>query len=131
MKERGHACQSIARALAVALALAASGASGMTAPAGAADRCVVVNDKRLPAGSGGSAALCAAIDRAVIASGLSRSYTVRVVVGPRSLLTAEVTLSDGRILPPVTMAAMDRPIGPSTLERFGGAVANYIAEASR
>ena len=127
MKERSNGWHPIAFALAVA----ASSASGVTAPSVPAQRCVVQNDKRLPAGSGGGAVLCAAIEQAAIARGLGETYTVRVVVGPRSLLTAEVTLLDGRTLPPVSMAKMDRPIGRSTLERFGDAVANHIAGASR
>ena len=126
MKGRSHAWHSTA----FALALVASSACGMTAPV-PADRCIVQNDKRLPVDSGGGAALCAAIEQAAIARELSGAYTVRIVVGPRSLLTAEVTLSDGRTLPPVTMAEMDRPIGKSTLKRFGEAVANHIAGARR
>ena len=124
-----HAAHSLG--IAVALAFAATTVSAMTSPAGSAARCEVSNADKLPAASGGGAALCAAIERAVASRGLGRTFLVRVVVGKRSKLTANITLADGRILPSLHMAQMDRPIGRTTLEQFGGAVADQIASAMR
>ena len=129
MKELSHACRSTAVAL--ALAMAGSGAFGMTGPAAPSERCEVTNGGKLPAASGGSAALCAAIQQAAEARGKHGTFTVRVSVGPRSSLTAFVTLSDGRSLPPLHMAIMDRAIGKTALERFGAAVVDHVAGATR
>jgi hypothetical protein len=124
-----HACRSTAVAL--ALAMAGSGAFGMTAPAAPSERCKVTNGGKLPAASGGSDALCDAIQQAAKAQGRHEAFTVRVTVGPRSRLTAHVTLLDGRSLPPLHMASMDRAIGKTTFERFGAAIADHVAAATR
>ena len=129
MKELSHACRSTAVAL--ALAMAGSGALGMTVPAASSGPCQVTNGAKLPAASGGSDALCAAIQRAAEARGSDGTFTVRVNVGPRSRLTAYVTLADGRSLPPLHMASMDRAIGKTTLERFGAAIVDHVAGAAR
>jgi hypothetical protein len=129
VKELSHACRSTAVAL--ALAMPSSGALGMTAPAAPSEQCQVTNGAKLPAASGGSAALCAAIQQAAEARGKHGTFTVRVSVGPRSRLTAYVTLADGRSLPPLHLASMDRAIGKATLERFGAAVADHVAGATR
>jgi len=128
MKELPHACRSAA--VAVALAVAGSSAFGMTPPAAAHGRCYVSNGAKLPAASGGSVALCAAIERAAESLG-KQAFTIRVDVGPRSMLTAYITLKDGRRLSPLRMAVMDSAIGKATLERFGAAVANHVAGATR
>jgi len=129
VKELSHACRSTAVAL--ALAVAGSGALGMTASAAPSEQCQVTNGAKLPAASGRSGALCAAIQQAAEARGKHGTFTVRVSVGPRSRLTAYVTLADGRRLPPLHMASMDGAIGKSTLERFGAAVADHVAGATR
>lgn len=117
--------------LAFTLATSASAACGMTGGDRAEPRCAVVNGDRLPARSGGVAALCAAIERAAAAKSLDAAFTVKVSVGARSLLSADVTLSDGRKLPSLRMAEMDRPIAKSTLERFGTAIADHVASGRR
>lgn len=129
MKELSHACRSTVVAL--ALAMAGSSALGMTPPAAHPGQCQVSNGGKLPAASGGSAALCDAIQQAAEARGKHGTFTVRVSVGPRSSLTAFVTLSDGRSLPPLHMAIMDRAIGKTALERFGAAVVDHVAGATR
>jgi hypothetical protein len=128
VEELSRACRSAA--LAVALAVAGSNGLGMTPPATPNGRCHVSNGAKLPAASGGSVALCAAIERAAEALG-KQVFTVRIDVGPRSRLTAYVTLADGRSLSPLRMAVMDGAIGKATLERFGAAVANHVAGATR
>ena len=121
MRGWGHGWWSLALALGLG-----SGASGMTTPP-AAPRCQLVNAAKLPPASGGARTLCAALDRAVAAKSLKSPFTVKVSVGERSLLTADVTLADGRNLPALRMAQMDRPISKATLERFGAAIADHVA----
>ena len=116
----------------LALALAtSSSACAMTGPATAVARCQVVDGEKLPAESGGAAALCAAIERAATSSALNIPFTVQITVGSRSILSADVTLSDGRKLPSLRIAEMDRPISKSTFDRFGAAIANHIAGPHR
>ena len=116
----------------LALALAtSSSACAMIAPAAAVARCQVLDGEKLPAQSGGAAALCAAIERAVASSASDVAFTVQVTVGSLSMLSADVTLSDGRKLPSLRMAEMDRPISKSTFDRFGAAVASHIDGAHR
>lgn len=116
---------------ALALATVASSACGMTLPTPSASWCQVENGAKLPAASGGGAALCEAIERAATLRGVGGAFSVRVVAGSRSLLTANVILDDGRRLPALQMAEMDRPIGKTTFKRFADAVANHVAGAGR
>ncbi len=122
MKGLLNACCSLALAL-----VPFASAAGMTAPTVAGPRCQVANGEKLPAASGGVHALCAAIERALAAHKSNKRVAVRVTIGARSLLSADVTLSDGRKLPSLKMAEMDRPITKMTFERFGAAIANHIA----
>ena len=125
MKDAGHA------SFAIALLAVASSACAMTAPAQAGARCHVVEGEKLPAASGGARALCDAIERAAAARGLQQRFTVQVRVKPRAMLSAEVKLPDGRTLPALHMAEMDRPVTRDTLERFGLAIADHIAGGAR
>ncbi len=125
MKDAGHVF------FAIALAALASSACAMMAPAAASARCQVLNGEKLLAASGGAAALCQAIERATAARGLEMRFTVQVRVEPRSMFSAEVTLLDGRKLPAVQMAEMDRPITKDTLDRFGFAIADHVAGRTR
>lgn len=125
MKDLGHAC------LAAALLAGASSACAVTAPGQPIARCQVVEGDKLPAASGGIDALCAAIDRAAAARGVEQGFSVKVRVGPRSMLAAVVTLADGSTLPAVNMAEMDREVTRSTLDRFGDAVADHIKGTAR
>ena len=103
----------------------------MNAPTGSAPQCLVVNGEKLPAGSGGSEELCRALERALVARGRQPRFTVRVRVEPRSILTADVTLADGRTLPALHMAEMDRPITKDTLNRFGRAIVDHATGGER
>jgi hypothetical protein len=91
--------------------------------------CDVVNGDQLPVESGGVPALCRAIDDAVAGRGVDVQLTVQVSVERRSVLVAEVTLADGRHLPALRMAEMDRPISREMFERFGLAVADHVGVA--
>ena len=124
-----HAGRSLG--IALALAFTASTAAAMTPPSASAGWCAVSNGGKLPAASGGSAALCAAIEQAVAARGLRRDFSVRIAVGERSMLTVDVTLADGRTLPSLHLAQIDRAISRTTLEHFGESVANHVASGLR
>jgi hypothetical protein len=114
----------------LALALVAlAPAAGATAAA--PSRCAVIGGEKLPAASGGSAALCRAIVHAAAARGLKSKFTVSVHVGKRSMLMADVTLANGARLPTLHHAEMDRAIGRDTLDRFGRAVADHVASGGR
>jgi hypothetical protein len=119
VKDAGHTF------LAIALVSAVSSACAMTAPTGRTPQCLVVNGEKLPAASGGSAELCQSLERALAARVQKPRFTVRVRVEPRSILTADVTLADGRTLPALHMAEMDRPITKDTLDRFGRAIVDH------
>jgi hypothetical protein len=125
VKDAGHAF------FAIVLAAAASSACAMTAPARPADACHVVNGEKLPAASGGAQELCRAVERALASHDAKPRFTVQVRVEPRSVLTADVTLDDGRTLPALHMAEMDRPITKDTLDRFGRAIVDHATGGAR
>ncbi len=125
MKDAGHA------SLAIALLAAVSSSCAMTASANADARCHVIEGEKLLAASGGAQTLCDSIERAVKARGLQQRFTVEVRVKPRAILSAEVKLPDGRTLPALHMAEMDRPVTRDTLERFGLAIVDHIAGGAR
>lgn len=125
VKEAGHAF------LAIALASAVSSACAVTAPTGSAVQCKVVNGEKLPAASGGATELCRALDRALAARDPKPRFTVQVRVEPRSVLTADVTLADGRTLPALHVAEMDRPVTKDTLDRFGRAIVDHATGGAR
>ena len=106
----------------------AAGACAVSAPATAA-RCEVVSGEKLLVSAGGAPALCAAVDRAIAARGLVQRFTVRVRVEPRSIFAADITLADGRRLPTVNMAEMDRPLTSATLDYLGKTIVDHVANA--
>jgi hypothetical protein len=116
---------------AVALAVLGSGACAMTGPIQADVRCHVTESEKLPAASGGAAALCAAIEQAAAARGVPAGFTVQVKVAPRAMLSADVTLPDGRTLATLHMAEMDRDVTRDMLNRFAVAVADHIMSEKR
>ena len=91
--------------------------------------CVVVNGGDLPTASGGAAALCRAIDDGAARRGLDQAFTIRVSVERQSVLAGDVTLADGRRLPAVRVAEMDRQISGDMFKRFGLAVADHVGGA--
>jgi hypothetical protein len=103
----------------------------MMSPPQSAGWCQVVNGDKLPSASGGSEELCKALERAVAAKGSKDRFSVRVRVEPRSILSAEVTLADGRTLPALHLAEMDRPITKDTFDRFGRAIVDHAAGGAR
>jgi hypothetical protein len=116
---------------AIALAAAPTSACAMTAPTAHPSPCQVVDGAKLPTASGGADEVCRALERALAARPSAPRFTVRVRVEPRSVLTADVTLADGRTLPELHMAEMDRPITKDTLDRFGQAIVDHASGSVR
>ena len=91
--------------------------------------CRVVGGDKLPASSGGSEALCAAITRAAAAEVPARKFSVEVrVLGPSSL-AATLTTAEGKKLPEQKMAISDRSLTKGSLERFAKAIVGQLAHA--
>jgi hypothetical protein len=115
----------------VLLVMAASflgGACAMASPSGQSTPCRIVDGDKLPAGSGGAAALCTAIERAAAAKAPGVAYTVEVKVLSPSRLAAILT-ADGRRLPEQNFATMDRELNGVSFERFAAALADRLADA--
>lgn len=110
--------------LLVAAALFGGNACAVSAPN--SPNCRVVGGERLPAGSGGSAALCAAIEQAISARAPGKAFSVEVRVLPHSMLAATLSV-DGRILPEQKFASMDRELDGHSFERFAISLAEQVA----
>ncbi len=94
--------------------------------------CRVVGGEQLPSDSGGSDALCAAIERAASAQAPGRAFTVDVAVKGPSALSARLTTADGKQLPEQTMSISDRALTRGSLERFASTlVGEMVRTASR
>ena len=93
--------------------------------------CKVVGGNKLPASSGGSQALCAAIAKAATAQAEAGRFSVEVRVAGSSSLAATLTTADGRKLPEQRFAIMDRTLTKSSFERFAKALADEVARAGR
>ena len=89
--------------------------------------CRIVGGDSLPADSGGSDALCAAIREAAAEQAPGRRFSVEVTVKGPSMLAATVTTSDGARLPEQKMAVSDRQLTRGSLERFAKALAGEVA----
>lgn len=94
-----------------------------------ADRCRVVGGDKLPAETGGPAALCAAIKQAAQERAPGTDFSVTVQVLSNYSLSAIVQLDDGRQLPEQKMAISDRGLNRSSVEFFASAIAAEIARA--
>jgi hypothetical protein len=105
-------------------------ACAMSAPASQSQHCRVVDGAKLPPASGGTAALCAAIERAVSARtpGVEFRAEVRILSSARLAATLSV---DGRTLPEQSFASMDRDLDLRSFERFAEALADQVAKARR
>ena len=114
--------------LAASLAFASQSACAMNSPAPAAGECRVIGEGKLPPEIGGADALCAVIRQAVSASAPGVAFTLDVKVLSDSMLAATVTTADGRKLPEMRHAVMDRTLTRSSVERFGRALGAQLAQ---
>ena len=114
--------------LLVAAAFLGGNACAMSAPHH--PHCRVTDGDKLPAGSGGPDALCAAIEQAVKDRAPNAAFSAEVTVLSSSMLAATLT-ADGRKLPEQKFAIMDRQLDHSSFERFARALADQLVKAQR
>lgn len=92
--------------------------------------CRVTGGEKLPADSGGSDALCAAIVRAAATQVPAARFKVEVQVRGPSALTAILTTEDGKTLPEQTFSISDRGLTKGSLERFANSLVSEVARAA-
>jgi hypothetical protein len=112
----------------VAGALFCGNACAMNTPASQSPHCRVVDGAKLPAASGGAAALCAAIEQAVSARAPGVAYSAEIRALSASRLAATMVVN-GRALPEQNFARMDRELDRPAFERFAAALAEQVAKA--
>ena len=71
----------------------------------------------------------AAIASAAAETAPGVSYSVEINVLPRDRLSALVTLADGRELPELGIASMDKPLTAGSFKRFANSIAQELAKA--
>ena len=108
--------------LPLATASFAGSACAMTSPTSPLIDCRVLNASKLPAASGGSEALCAAIAKAAEAAAPAGRFSVEVRVLGSSSLAATLTAADGRKLAERRFASSDRSLTKSSFDRFAKAL---------
>lgn len=111
------------------LAFASQSACAMNSPAPASGGCQVIGEGKLPPEIGGADALCSVIRQGVSASAPGVAFTLQVQVLSAAMLSASLTTADGRKLPEMRHAVMDRTLTRASLERFGRALGEQLAQA--
>jgi hypothetical protein len=121
----------LAALLIVAATLESTGAFAMRPPTAVTlGHCTIIGEANLPVSAGGSAGLCAVVERAIAARAPSARYTAEVKVLPRSRLSA-VLVVDGRTLPEQNFAVMDGQLTPASIQRFADTLADQVFDAAR
>lgn len=92
--------------------------------------CRVIGGDKLPADTGGSDALCAAISRAAAAKTPELRFKVEVQVRGPSAMTAVLTTADGKTLPEQHFSISDRGLTKGSIDRFASALVDEIAQAA-
>jgi hypothetical protein len=88
--------------------------------------CRVIGGEKLPEGTGGPDAICAAIKRAVAARTPNARFTAEVRVLTPSMLATALTVN-GRALAEQKFAVMDRNLNKGAIERFAQSIAAAVA----
>lgn len=101
----------------------------MNGPSDSKFACHVTGAEKLPAESGGEAALCAAIKKALVEQKVAGSLSIEVTVRSPRLLAATVT-RDGKRLPEMTMDVFDTAITKTIIDRFARSVAQFALSGS-
>lgn len=101
----------------------------MNSPDSRSPHCRVVDGGKLPAETGGAAALCATIEQAVSARAPGVAYRAEVRALSASRLAATLTVN-GRTLPEQNFARMDRDLDRPAFERFAASLADAVAKAA-
>ena len=105
--------------------LVAACAPAMSAPQNRP--CRVVNGEKLPAESGGAAAICSAVEQAMAARAPKVRYTAEVRVLSKSALAALV-VANGKALPKQEFAVSDRNLNSSSIKRFAEGLADEVVK---
>ena len=90
----------------------------------------MLGSEKLPARSGGAAAVCSEIERAVASAAPKVRYSADVRVLSKSRLSAALVVN-GRALPEQKFAIMDSELDAGAIKRFAASLANAVAEAAR
>lgn len=91
--------------------------------------CRIIGGAKLPAETGGQAALCAAIAAAASKQAPGVAFTTELRVLSASSLVATIRMKDGRTLPEQKLAVSDRKLNRASIDRFATALATLIATA--
>ena len=91
--------------------------------------CRVVDGEKLPASSGGSALICAAVERAIQNRAPAVRYSAEVKVLSSSRLATTMVVN-GKALPEQKFAVMDSELSRATIERFAQSLALEVAKAA-
>ena len=95
-----------------------------------APRCTVSGAEKLLDGIGGADAICSAIHEADRRRAAGVDYAVEVRVEAASMLSARITLNDGRTLPEQKLVVSDRSLNAGSIERFAASIAEAAAGAA-
>lgn len=112
---------------AAALLSAAAAASGMEDDSVAINCQVVSGGEKLPAASGGAAALCAAIGRAMAAEAPGLAARVEIRLLRSTMLEAVAMLPDGRRLASVGFSVSDAPLSAVSFDHLATDLARLVA----
>jgi hypothetical protein len=115
-------------AVATALAFASGSACAMTA-ADPRVQCHVINGGKLSKASGGSDALCHAVQSAIGKQVQAQKYSVEITVLGPSRISVQVTSGDGRKIVEQKYGSMDRELTGTSFERFANSLAAELVEA--
>lgn len=110
----------------LALLLAAAAIPAPGHPLRAAGRCSVVEGDKLPPETGGTDALCAAVQRAIATVAPNARYTVEIRVLSPSRLAAVLAVN-GQTLPQQNFAITDSTLNRGAIERFASSLAAEVA----
>jgi len=100
----------------------------MSVSSGHDGRCQIVGGEKLPPDVGGSAALCAEIERAIAELAPRAHYSTEVKVHSKSRLSATLVVN-GRTLPEQKFAIMDSDLNAGAIQRFARSLAAEVAKA--
>ena len=95
---------------------------------GAHVRCRVSGGETLPVQSGGSAAMCSAIEQAMADRLPGTEFSAEILVLSPSRISCRLTVA-GRELPEQQQTSVDRPLIRSAFDRFARSLADQAAEA--
>jgi hypothetical protein len=116
--------------LLAASALAPTGAAAMNASRSLDGRCNVVGEAKLPASLSRRGAICARVERAIAELAPTARYNAEIRVVSPSRLAATLVVN-GRTLPELKFAIMDRELNAEAVERFARSLAAEVAKASK